>query len=208
MLPSTKPIVAAAGIAAAYLVLYSGYDKATKGFDVRRKLRTIFTFQNPVFSMNEINKAVGLTAMSTTSLAVLAVMFPSRFSNEFSKSASATAYYLAALHAGWSVWHHFGRYSTKPLAMVLGHASIAAVHTLSVSRGSSSWLHVLLPQQLTAVTKYTSALALMASVLVTCHVFAMERNPKSKTVEMRPAGWYGLLGSLVTSAVSLFTAVF
>lgn len=219
-----SPNTVALCVGGSYLILYSGYDKANKKFDVVKRLTALFSFRNPASSMVEINKMVGLTCMSLFNLATVAYLCSKCTSSVVPGSKKEIAknlvgpladrgLLLAVLwHGPYSSYKYVSRFSStspKRMAMFLGPISVAAMTLFTARAGGLSWL----PQSAVSLAQRASCgvsmptVVAVSSVIATAHVYLMERSAGTWSVAMRPFGLLGLVASAVVSvgAVSVST---
>jgi len=194
------------GISASYLVGYSGYDKATKQFLIRDKLAKLFSFADPRYSVKELNKAVGLTAMTIGNTVAIGCLFQGihrpLLSGEAIQTLTRRTVWLVLAHASFSSWEYRQRFfNAKALSMGLGLAAFQLWLALNAAVGNRT--SSIIPSWYPVLTAKLPVLVAAASVLSTAHVFTMERNSTSKKVEMRPVGYWGLIISGIIATASV-----
>ncbi len=96
------PLALGAGTVASYLVLYSGYDKATRSLRIRAKVGKILSFADLRFTLHELNKVAGLAGLTLAGAALLPVP------PHFAEAARPAAAVLTLAHAGFSALSFFG----------------------------------------------------------------------------------------------------
>lgn len=216
-LPSTANLLTTAGIASAYLILYSGYDKATSQYQITKKLSNLFSFKNPTASIVELNKAIGLTAMSLANATALSLLLQrgGHVSASTTKELGWTTAVLAGVHGVYSGYKYRSRFFSGPkvLPMFLGPISLWALFAWNDKLGNFAsprtrlWFTGFseLPSFVSSAASTT--LAAVSSALLTTHVFLMEQNAATGKLAMRPAGVAGLIGSFVASGVLIVSCV-
>ncbi len=206
--PTSKNAAVTTGcVAISYLVLYSGFDKATQQYKIVAKLKAIFGFGNVTQSLNEINKVLGLTAMSTVSAACLAAACPAITNSAYSRQLALYGLQVGAVHGIYSAFQFFSRFSgPKRLAMVLGSASVWALALYNRSLGNAVPGGAILAKVEGVIGKQApQRLAVAASSVVYFHVLLMETNSETGKLVMRPFGKLGLAIAGVTAMTSLVT---
>ena len=196
------------GVAAAYLILYSGFDKATQQYKIGTKLKAIFGFSNRTLSLNELNKVAGLTAMSTVSAACVAAMWPTTRNTAFTTTLARYALNIGFAHGAYSAVQFSSRFfGPKRLAMSLGSISVWSLALWNMSLGNTVEPKALFSRVEGLVGKHAPAkLGAFVSTVVYAHVLVMETNVETGQLVMRPFGKLGLIIAGVTAVASI-TAV-
>jgi hypothetical protein len=196
-------------VAVSYLVLYSGFDKASQQYKVCSKLMAIFGFSNVTVSLNELNKVLGLTAMSTVSAACLSAACPCYVNTAFSRQLALYGLQLGAVHGVYSSARFFSRFSgSKRVAMFLGSASMWGLALYNRALGNSFSGDLVVAKVEGIIGKHSAErLAAAASSLVFLHVLRMETNTETGQLVMRPFGKLGLAVAGVTAALTVVTTL-
>lgn len=189
----TPPVIFTAATASSYLVLYSGYDKGSGKLQPIRKLSAIFSMGNIRFSLNEINKVLGLTGLTVFSASfILQSSFflkylpnqfqPSLFSrNSLSSNSSIQelrmhALYILIAHGSYSFLTYIDRYSMghpKQIAMAFGNCAMVTMSLIYYNKISAKY----------AVVSLGFALL---------HFYKMESKPHGQGLDIRPYGYFAL----------------
>lgn len=218
--------IAASGITvslfSAYVILYGGYSKVQKSYDITNRLRGLFSItnfqKNPLAQGKELNKIVALTAMSMVSVAATgsSILFSKRnFNSNRHTSLSACCYkniiwalsqQAVLVTLGHSVFSNVFYVARDPKKFLLGEKALSVVAG-STGFAGFIWLSWLLQPKNAAATRETvSVAAAVCSVLTAVHVFLMERKvvvPKQpKQLDMRPMGVWGLYAHIGLSVIA------
>jgi hypothetical protein len=204
-------------VGGSYLILYSGYDKPKKQFDIINKLTALVSFNNPSNSLVEINKMVALWCMTLWNAATVASLCSSPTTTVAAQGFADRALLLTLLwHGPYSSWKYASRFDSgatprsKWIAMYLGPLSAATLFLFTARlNGSLSLLPSSVVTASSSATKNISlpVVAAVSSVIATAHVYFMERAAGGRwTVAMRPFGTLGLVVSGVVSAVAVVAA--
>lgn len=198
-------------VAGAYLLLYSGYDKATKKYKIVSKLTAILTFKDPKQTLIELNKVLGLTAMSTVTAAALSLMCPVTKSSDFTKSLAAQALELSLVHATFSGIQFSDRFfNAKRPAMMLGSISIFALAGLTRAIGNEIPFYCVarpVIEKLLVGRWSTLTWGAISTIAVSAHVMRMETTVETGKIMMRPFGLLGLYTSCLTAAINVVLAI-
>ena len=190
-------------VVAAYLLLYTAYDKASRTLSVPLLLDTLLVRRNLTHTLLELNKAISLAGLTVLALAYL----PSFEAQSGPLKLQALALLMA--HSSISFNKLYGSklwpsISKLPKVFSKGE-SMTALKFLSLTLGSSAQTSLILGL-LGYVTPKTAALAAVS--LGTAHFYTMEIDYKGK-LQVRPFAYLALLvpaaaiASILTGAVSL-----
>lgn len=186
---AVSPFAVTGGTLGAYFLMYSAYDKASASYRFSN-LQKIFGFRSWRFSVVEINKVMGLSALTVFNvgalLGVAALTTPQRDNAAVVLKHAAC---LGLVHGAFSgVWYTRRFVDEKSVPMWLGVGAVASL-CAAVTAGSTAWLAA-------------------GTVLSTLHFYVMELGPAGpngwRKLNVRPAGKVGLLLSVCACAATLF----
>eukprot|EP01064_Diplonema_japonicum_P027645 TRINITY_DN4036_c1_g1_i1.p1 TRINITY_DN4036_c1_g1~~TRINITY_DN4036_c1_g1_i1.p1 ORF type:complete len:234 (+),score=80.94 TRINITY_DN4036_c1_g1_i1:66-704(+) len=110
---NVKALGISSGILSSYVLLYSGYSKATKSLDMELVKEILFVKKGMKHSVNQMNKVLGLTALTVGGVALI----PSEVTNNCQKGLLTIAAGFASVHAVLSSYIFYG---FNPKKMILG----------------------------------------------------------------------------------------
>lgn len=205
---------------ASYVILYGGYSKVSKSYEVCSRLKTLFScrvwLNNSLAQSKELNKIVALTAMSMVSLAATgaayATTLPSANDNSLGNVAWALSQQAVVAALGHIAFSDLYIVFRDPKKYILGGEKTLSVVLGSLGFVSFAFLSNELQPEGQKCAHMVRAVAMLANILVTGHVYLMERKvvapAKTKSLDMRPYGVFGLYAhmALTVASVGLFAA--